>query len=129
MAALASLALRTNGINDTTCIFMCAQPVLLHDNLTATHIYRIAQEAVSNALRHARAKHIEIALSASNGAIELDVRDDGCGIPDDSEDAGMGLKIMRYRAELIKASLKIDTAPGSGTLVSCTLNKPGEPRA
>jgi two-component system CheB/CheR fusion protein len=128
MAALASLALRTNGIKGTTCIFMCAQPVLLHDNATATHLYRIAQEAVSNALRHAQAHHIEIKLTAGKGSIVLDVCDDGCGIAADSEDAGMGLKIMRYRAELIKARLTIETTPGSGTLVSCTLDK-GEPKA
>lgn len=95
-----------------------AQP---EDPEVTSQLYRIAQEAVSNAVRHARAGRIRVELDRSDGDLRLLVRDDGVGMPPDAGLEGMGLRIMRYRAELMGGSLSIGPAPGGGTLVTCTL--------
>ena len=81
----------------------CDHPVELADNYYATHLYRIAQEAIHNALKHSQASHIHVALSDDEGRISLTIRDDGVGIARDPFDGGMGLRIMRYRADLLGA--------------------------
>jgi two-component system CheB/CheR fusion protein len=124
MAALAELASRTSGLHGVTCTFDCREPVLLEDNQTATHLYRIAKEAVTNALKHSRAKNITISLEGDDRSVTLRIRDDGVGFPREPvETKGMGLKIMRYRAGLIDARLAVGPAQPGGILVSCTLNK------
>lgn len=124
MAALSELAARTHELYGIGCSFECARPVLVHDNNTATHLYRIAQEAVTNALKHGRTGHVRVVLEAHGGMISLRVLDDGVGIAEPSDESrGMGLKIMRYRAGLIGATLKVEPAGGGGTLVSCTLGE------
>ena len=72
------------------------------DNAQSVHLFRIAQEALSNALQHGHAKAVVIALEAGDGACSLRVSDDGVGfVPSRSERNGMGLSIMRYRARII----------------------------
>jgi signal transduction histidine kinase len=96
----------------------------VEDNHTATHLYRIAMEAVTNALKHSRAKNISISLEGDEKSISLRIRDDGVGLPREAlETRGMGLKIMRYRAGLINAGMTIGPAEPGGTLVSCILTK------
>jgi signal transduction histidine kinase len=96
----------------------------VEDNHTATHLYRIAMEAVTNALKHSRAKNITISLEGDEKSIALHIRDDGVGLPrEPTETRGMGLKIMRYRAGLINAGLTVGPAELGGTLVSCTIPK------
>jgi signal transduction histidine kinase len=96
----------------------------VEDNQTATHLYRIAKEAVTNALKHSRAKNITISLDGDVRSIALRIRDDGVGFPREPlENKGMGLKIMRYRAGLINAGLVVGPAQPGGSLVSCTLDK------
>jgi len=83
-------------------------------------IFRIAQEALQNAARHARAEHVWVRLAQPDGRLELEVRDDGAGFdPDDPElrSRRLGLTAMEERAERIGARLTIDSAPGSGTAV------------
>ena len=124
MAALAELASRTTELHGVTCTLDCREPVLAEDNQTATHLYRIAKEAVTNALKHSRAKNITISLDGDEKSLALLIQDDGMGFPREPvEFKGMGLKIMRYRAGLIKAGLVVGPAKPVGTLVSCTLNK------
>lgn len=92
---------------------------LFCDVTTATHLYRIAQEAVNNAVKHSAARHIRIRLSASEGGLELQVQDDGTGIQASPGRAGgMGLHIMDYRARTIGGSLDIH-GNGGGTSVCC----------
>jgi PAS domain S-box-containing protein len=124
MASLAELASQTSELHGVTCTFECWEPVLVEDNQTATHLYRIAKEAVTNALKHSRAKNITISLEGDTRSITLHIRDDGVGFPPEPVAIkGMGLKIMRYRAGLINAQLTVGPVGPGGTLVSCTLNK------
>jgi PAS domain S-box-containing protein len=124
MAALAELASRTSELHGVNCTFDCREPVLVEDNQKATHLYRIAREAVTNALKHSRAKNITISLEGDAQSVVLRIRDDGIGFPPEPEvTKGMGLKIMHYRAGLINARLAVGPAEPVGTLVTCTIPK------
>jgi PAS domain S-box-containing protein len=121
MAALADLADRTQQEGKVTCTFDCSTPVSVADNLTATHLYLIAQEAVHNAVKHARAHEVRISLG-DDGRLVLGVRDNGVGMPGQpAKMRGLGLRIMRNRAAIIGATLTIKPAKPSGTIVTCTL--------
>jgi PAS domain S-box-containing protein len=121
MAALADLAERTCHERTVTCTFHCPIPVSLADNLTATHLYLIAQEAVHNALKHSQARQINIQLTW-DAALVLSVQDDGIGMPAElARNQGLGLRIMRNRAGIIGAKLTIETAEPNGTVVTCVL--------
>jgi signal transduction histidine kinase len=91
-----------------------------------TQLYRIAQEAISNAVKHARAERIVVALSClPRGAITLSVRDDGIGRSSAKKTTGgLGLGIMAHRAQLIGGSLSIENATAGGTVVTCTVPCP-----
>ena len=122
MSALTELASRTS-IRAVDCTFVCEEPVEVADNFTATHLYRIAQESITNALKHGAPDRIEISLSERDACVILHVLDNGTGIANNhSRNGGMGLGIMRYRAGMIGASLSIDTGPKGGTSVTCTVS-------
>jgi PAS domain S-box-containing protein len=107
------------------CRVDCPQPVLVRDNTVATHLYRIAQEAVNNAVKHSRAGSILIQLKTNHNRIELKVSDDGIGIPiSRNPTGGMGLHIMNYRAQAIGGTLIIERAPRHGTIVTCSAPQP-----
>lgn len=92
------------------------------DEETATHLYRVTQEAVRNAQKYADASEIKIRLQQSDDGLLLSIEDDGKGFePDQEHDEGFGLRSMQHRAELLGGQLHIDSAPGEGTLVSCQL--------
>jgi signal transduction histidine kinase len=100
------------------------QRLQVEDNRIATHVFRIAQEAVTNAVRHASAEHLSLQFTANRGgAVELSISDDGRGMPRRSRTRprGVGLQIMRYRAQLINAELIIAPGKPSGTHVICRL--------
>jgi two-component system sensor histidine kinase UhpB len=80
-------------------------------------VYRVAQEALSNAVRHSEAEHVKVTLSRSDGSVELEVADDGSGFAFDRSEAGLGIAGMRERALLIGASLNVESRPGQGTTV------------
>jgi PAS domain S-box-containing protein len=89
------------------------------DVATATHLYRIAQEAVNNALKHSGARHIRVHVTRVESGVVLEVRDDGKGLgPSATGHSGMGLHIMDYRARLIGGRLEIESGP-AGTVVAC----------
>ena len=122
MAALEGLAANVSEVFKVNCRFECPRPVLIHDNAIATHLYRIAQEAANNALRHAHAANIVIRLEEGEGQIVLSIGDDGPGLPDDLDRMkGSGLRIMSYRARMIGGSLDIGRGPQGGTCVACRL--------
>ena len=87
----------------------------------ATHLYRIAQEAVNNATKHAHPSHINLTLATQDGHLVLTVEDDGTGRPAERTSDGLGLRSMRQRARLIGAELSVEDAPGGGTIVRATL--------
>ncbi|HUG68373.1 MAG TPA: PAS domain-containing protein [Pirellulaceae bacterium] len=119
MDALRELALRTEELAGVTCAFKCEQPVEISDNSTSTHLFRIAQESITNALKHGQPEHILIALESDNGQPILQVADDGTGFDVTEQTRGLGLKTMLYRASLIGASLKVSPVETGGTLVTC----------
>jgi signal transduction histidine kinase/DNA-binding NarL/FixJ family response regulator len=102
--------------------------VKIPDRRIATQLFCIAQEAVANALRHARAREILVGLRRSGIQLILDVKDDGTGGATLGQDGkGLGLRIMRYRAASIGAALSIVSAPATGTRVACVVPLPGGP--
>jgi PAS domain S-box-containing protein len=122
MVALADLTARTAELHGVECIFQCEEPVSIADNQTATHLYRMTQEALTNALKHGHAGRIDVSLEASDDLMTLKVVDDGVGIGEAAEEmTGTGLRIMRYRAELIRAKLSIERRQPHGTQMTCTL--------
>ena len=96
-----------------------AAPAIGRDEI-ALHLYRIAQEAISNALRHSRATSIQVRLSREHGSLTLSVRDDGVGLAG-SRRGGIGLSIIGYRARSIGAHLEIRPGSHGGTCVLCRL--------
>ena len=124
MSALHDLAARMTSLFKIDCQFDCVGSVQVNDNTAATHLYRIAQEAVSNGVKHGHATHVRISLSSAAEKLTLTVKDDGIGIGTlDPQRQGMGLRIMHYRASMIGATLAIEKQPGGGTRVTCSLPK------
>lgn len=121
-AALENLAEQINEGKGPSCRFRCHGDTRVVDARTATQLYRIAQEAVANVLRHSQAQHVEIVLSSSQTATVLEIRDDGRGMPSgESREDGMGLRIMRYRAGLIGGMLTVESSPTGGACTICRL--------
>jgi two-component system sensor kinase FixL len=86
----------------------------------ANHLYRIAQEAVRNAVRHGRARTIRLHLHGARAKVRLTVTDDGTGMPVDAVDAaGMGLKIMQYRARILGGEVRFERVEPQGTRIVC----------
>ncbi len=120
--ALRDLADTTGELYDVACTCDCPEPVRFASSTVANHLYRIAQEAVGNAVRHGEPGHIVLRLVRRGGALVLTVEDDGRGLPPDAETAGgMGLRTMRHRAGRIGGLLEVRPRPGGGTVVSCIL--------
>jgi PAS domain S-box-containing protein len=120
--ALEQLAHRTRVPGQLECSFVCRGPANIDSVQTAKHLYRIAQEAVNNALKHARTRRIDIGLECELGVLRLRIKDSGRGLPRVAKArTGMGLEVMRHRAHVIGASLEIDSRPGKGVSVTCTL--------
>jgi signal transduction histidine kinase len=122
MEALEDFSSSTSDLFKISCRFECPLPILIRDSLTAGHLFRIAQEAVGNAIKHGRAKEVLIQMEISSSGTMLCISDDGAGLPPfRPEGNGMGLRIMSYRAEVIGAKLSIRARPGGGTSVTCLL--------
>ena len=101
---------------------------LAFDSETATQLFRIAQEAIQNAIRHGDATVIEVGLGMHGRKVVLSVTDNGCGLPVATTPArlhGMGWKIMRYRASLMGGTLEVSTSKsGRGVHVRCSVCAP-----
>lgn len=124
-AAVEQLAERMEAEFGLLCEFQNPLEIIIEDSRAATNLYYIAQEAVSNAVRHGKAKRVIVALALDGGDLVLRVRDDGCGFQSERPGArtGSGLRIMEYRARLIGGSLGIISEPDSGTTVICRVRK------
>lgn len=121
MAALADLAAHHQQEGKVACEFHAPAPVAIADNVTATHLYLIALEAVHNAFKHAKARKVFISLQG-DGTLILRVQDDGIGTQaQPAQPQGLGLRIMHNRAAILGATLTIEPAQPSGTVVTCVL--------
>jgi two-component system sensor kinase FixL len=121
MSALKELASNTQEMFRVSCQFFSLKPVQVEDLTTATHLYRIAQEAVSNAIKHGKAREIQIVLSFENGVLILAVQDNGIGMQTKAQkQKGMGLQVMKYRAGIIGGSIDVRKSE-QGTRVTCTV--------
>lgn len=120
-ASLRELASNVEGMFQVRCHFHCDEPVSIDDPATPIQLYRIAQEAISNAIRHGQARNIYIDLVEVDGRLILTIEDDGSGIGEGPQSVGLGLRTMRHRARMIGATLAIEPADGSGTIVTCKL--------
>ncbi|MCA9108541.1 MAG: PAS domain-containing protein [Planctomycetaceae bacterium] len=125
--ALAQLAEQTDLAATSACVFRCGEAFTISDPGVSNHLYRIAQEAVSNAVKHARAQLITVSLRTDGPICELAIEDDGRGFPDLSvpPTAGMGLKSMKYRSDLIGGHFQIGITPSGGTRLSCRVHLNG----
>jgi two-component system, LuxR family, sensor kinase FixL len=95
-------------------------PVAIGDKTVANHLYRIAQEAIHNAIKHGKAREIAVTLSEFGGESLLAIKDNGVGFPPRAgQKKGMGLKNMKARARMIGASLQIRAGESGGTEVTC----------
>jgi PAS domain S-box-containing protein len=120
MSALHELAANVQERFGVECRLECPETVLIRNNAVATHLFRIAQEAINNALKHGKARRVVLALKPVDGKFKMTVTDDGLGfkvgVP---HGAGMGLQIMKYRAAMAEAVLEVASRPGAGTTVTC----------
>ncbi len=116
---LRELAAKTNQLSPTRCVYRLSAPVEVSDSIIATHLYRIAQEAVSNAIKHAQAQRIDLLLEGGPAWVRLTVNDDGRGLPAAARGDGMGVRIMAHRASMMRGSFGIHARPSGGTSVVC----------
>ncbi|MBN1818006.1 MAG: PAS domain S-box protein, partial [Sedimentisphaerales bacterium] len=122
VSALQTLASNAEKILDVRCRFQCEHPVSVNNMVEAKQLYRIAQEAVTNAAKHGKAKNIMIELSSTEEVCILSVKNDGLDFRKSSRpNNGLGLKIMEYRANLIGGILDIRKGKKKGTVVTCTV--------
>lgn len=122
-SALRQLTLRAEKLYDINCHLAIEDPLPYHDSQTATNLYRIAQEAINNAVKHGKATAVSVILTADNRQFQLCVEDNGCGISveiDDPEQMGAGLPAMKHRARKMGGALEIKRHSGGGTLLICT---------
>jgi len=120
-SALEELASTVQTRSKIRCRFAVDEPVFINDEVAAINLFRIAQEAVNNAIKHSHAKNISIGIGAVEDEVTLTVNDDGIGFPTKLDRSqGMGLHIMNYRARMIGASLDIRRGARGGTIVICS---------
>lgn len=129
MTALAELARQTSEIHGLPCRFECPAPVEIDNDSEATHLYRIAQEAVSNATRHAKASAMWIRLEQVEGRLVLEVQDNGIGVQvpvAGVRGKGVGLRLMEHRCAMIGGNFAIDARPDGGTCIACSVSRAQE---
>ena len=120
--ALQQLAGETKKRFGVICQFHSDQPILPLNDTASLHLYRIVQEAITNAVKHGQARRIEIDLTSNGVGLHLSVKDDGCGFSSPSRcESGMGLRIMEHRVHAIGGILTIASDPNRGTEVKCIL--------
>jgi signal transduction histidine kinase len=121
-AALRHLAATSQNSSGIRCSFQCLPALTIHDQALALTLYRIAQEAVTNALRHSQAQAVDIHLSKQGDRYRLEITDNGQGLPakPDLDSTSLGLRSMRNRAKLAKAHIEINNRPDGGLSIVIT---------
>jgi signal transduction histidine kinase len=119
LRGLAEATVRSTGVH---CVFECPQAVRVPEVALAGNLYRVAQEAVNNALKHAAPNEVRIGLERHEARLVLEVDDDGEGLPEPpAADRGIGLRVMRHRALLFGGTFEIGSSPAGGTRMVCTI--------
>ncbi|MDJ0779731.1 MAG: PAS domain S-box protein [Gammaproteobacteria bacterium] len=119
-SALQNLVTGVRGHSNISVRLRIHDRIEISDSFTAMHLYRMAQEAINNALKHADADRIEVELGLADRRGYLTISDNGIGIlPQAADNGGLGLRIMRQRCGMIDAELDIDSSPEDGTRVQC----------
>ena len=122
VTALREFVANISKIFKIVCVIDCESPPTIGDAAAATHLYRIAQEAVNNAIRHGKPGQIVMSLSNQKGRVELTIEDDGAGLPDDwQKRRGLGTRIMAHRAAMMGGTFSIEPNPTGGTFVKCSI--------
>ncbi len=131
MSALKKWSDEIEELFQVSCCVQVEEPVLIYDSFVSNHLYRIAQEAVNNAINHGHAKHITVSLSASGGEGVLKIENDGLNMPGKPLNTGMGIQIMNYRARMVGGHLEIGNGDEHGVTVTCffPLKDAGQVRA
>jgi signal transduction histidine kinase len=125
-SALNELATNTEKIFHIQCRCDCNESVEIHDHAAATHLFRIAQEAVSNAIKHGKARRVVISLRQVRSSVVLSVSDNGKGFPSRAKKSkGMGLRIMQSRAGMIGGTMAIEPNSAGGVNVTCAMPQNG----
>jgi signal transduction histidine kinase len=119
MEALDDLVQRTRALGGPECFFECPEPVSITNGQIAGHLFRIAQEAINNALKHSGATRIIVSLLLEHDAVRLSISDNGRGFPGAAPAPGLGLTVMQHRANILAAGLRIETSPEGGVVVTC----------
>jgi signal transduction histidine kinase len=124
MHGLRELARSASRLYDVDCSFTCPRPIAVKDQDMALHVFRIAQEAVHNAVKHGKPRRIAIGLVKRGHLVELSIMNDGADFePAKSRrDKGLGLHIMTYRANVLHGDLSVTRHRPRGTLVRCVFN-------
>lgn len=126
VAVLQTLAEHVSEIHELECLFESSESIRVADSTLATHLYRIAQEAIRNAVQHGQASKILIGLQQDDHELRLEVDDNGVGInPDRTSQDGYGLRSMEYRCGLIGGRFECHPKLDGGTRVTCTIAKTG----
>lgn len=125
LSALDELASITEQRWQVKCVFEGDPELQISDNQVATHLFRIAQEAVHNAVKHGHPEKISISLGRQRGYLTLIVKDNGPGMSDRAVDGaqGLGMRIMQYRANAMNADLSVEQTVRGGTVVRCALKE------
>jgi signal transduction histidine kinase len=122
ISALKELVGNANVVREGSAYFESSGDIQIEDQQVALHLYRIAQEAMSNAARHAKGSEVAVRLSADDREVTLAISDDGAGFDTDPKaHRGMGLRTMQYRAKLMGGRLELDSEAGRGTTVRCVV--------
>ncbi|HWN94086.1 MAG TPA: ATP-binding protein, partial [Methylomirabilota bacterium] len=118
-AALKELVTNIQATCKVRCTLQAEENISVQDNVLATHVFRIAQEAINNSIKHSKAENIEVSLAPNGDRIELTVSDDGAGFSPEQKMDGLGLRIMHYRARRIGGALEVATTEKGGTRITC----------
>ena len=120
MLALEEFTTATRALFRMDCRFCCEEPVLISELSAAIHLYRIVQESVTNAIRHGKARCVEVSLTREGRNLVLEVCDNGAGLPPKPRAAnGMGFRIMQYRASVMGGTIRFRNASPVGVAVVC----------
>jgi two-component system, NarL family, sensor histidine kinase UhpB len=121
-SALGNLSVKVGKLFEITCRFKATGMIPHFDRNTITQFYKITQEAITNAVKHGKARQVNLDLSSRDGRLSLIIRNDGLPFPSMiDQNKGMGLRIMKYRANTVGATVEVKPGKPTGTVVTCTL--------